>query len=75
VLAACDEQIYQYIINWIAWSVQHSNEQAGVALVFIGARGTGKGTLGKALCRSFGQHALHVSNPEHLVGRFNAHLR
>src|SRR6516165_2718207 len=75
VLAACDEQIYQYIINWIAWSVQHSNEQAGVALVFIGARGTGEGTLGKALCRSFGQHALHVSNPEHLVGRFNAHLR
>jgi uncharacterized protein DUF5906/DNA primase RepB-like protein len=75
VLAAGDEKVYQYIINWMAWSVQHPSQQAGVALVFIGERGTGKGTLGKALCRIFGQHALHVSNPEHLVGRFNAHLR
>jgi hypothetical protein len=75
VLADCDERVYQYDINWIAWSVQHPDKQAGVALVFIGDRGTGKGTLGKGLCRIFGQHALHVSNPEHLVGRFNAHLR
>src|SRR5262249_3172474 len=32
-------------------AVQHPAEQAEVALVFIDDRGTGKGTLGKALCK------------------------
>jgi Family of unknown function (DUF5906) len=74
-LAAGDEAVYQYIMNWLAWAMQHPDQQAGVALVFIGERGSGKGTLGKALSRIFGQHALHLSSPEHLTGRFNAHLR
>jgi hypothetical protein len=55
--------------------VQHPAEQAEVALVFVGGIGTGKGTLGKAMCRIFGQHSRHLSSPEHLTGRFNAHLR
>src|SRR5262249_40013679 len=76
VLADFNEAVYQYIINWIAWSVQNPGQQAEVALVFIGDRGIGKGTLGKALCKIFGkQHSLHLSSPEHLTGRFNAHLR
>jgi Family of unknown function (DUF5906) len=76
VLADLNEPVYQYIINWIAWSLQNPGQQAEVALVFIGDRGTGKGTLGKALCKIFGkQHSLHLSSPEHLTGRFNAHLR
>src|SRR5262245_34894149 len=75
VLAAGDEDVYQYIMNWLAWAVQHPDEQAEVALVFIGERGTGKGTLGKAFSKIFGQHALHLSSPEHLTGRFNVHLR
>jgi len=75
VLAAGDEDVYRYIMNWLAWAVQHPGEQAEVALVFIGERGSGKGTLGKALSKIFGQHALHLSSPEHLTGRFNAHLR
>jgi hypothetical protein len=75
VLAARDEDVDAYTCNWMAWAVQHPAEQAEVALVFIGDRGTGKGTLGKAMCKIFGQHALHLSSPEHLTGRFNAHLR
>ena len=75
VLAAGDEDVYQYDMNWLAWAVQHPGEQAEVAMVFIGERGTGKGTLGKAMSKIFGQHALHLSSPEHLTGRFNAHLR
>jgi len=74
-LAAGDGSVYQYIMNWLAWAVQHPGEAAEVALVFIGERGSGKGTLGKALSKIFGQHALHLSSPEHLTGRFNAHLR
>jgi Family of unknown function (DUF5906) len=74
-VAAGDERVRDYVLNWMAWAVQHPDQQAEVALISIGALGSGKGTLGKALLKIFGQHALHISSPEHLTGRFNAHLR
>jgi len=75
VLAARDDDVYNYIINFLAWAVQHPDQQPEVALVFKGERGTGRGTLGKVMCKLFGQHARHISSPAHLTGRFNAHLR
>ena len=75
VLANGDAAADTYTINWLAWLVQHPAERAEVALVFRGKRGTGKGTLGNCLMRLFGQHAVHISSADHLVGRFNAHLR
>lgn len=70
-----DEAFFDYVIRWLAWMVQYPGQQAEVATVFIGKRGTGKGTLGKALCRIFGQHQLHLSSPGQFTGRFNEHLR
>jgi hypothetical protein len=75
VLAARDDDVDRYNFNWIAWAVQHADQQPEVALVFLGERGTGKGTLGKAMCRIFGQHSLHISSSDHLTGRFTGHLR
>src|SRR5262249_10735313 len=64
-----------YIINWLAWAVQHPDQQPETVPVFLGKRGTGRSTLGNAMCQIFGNHGLHISSPDHLVGRFNAHLR
>jgi len=75
VLAARDDDVDLYIVNWLAWGVQHPAEPAEVALVFLGGLGLGKGTLGRAMCRIYGQHACHLSSPEHLTGRFNSHLQ
>ncbi|MBA4033805.1 MAG: hypothetical protein C0480_04250 [Bradyrhizobium sp.] len=75
VLAAGDDEAYQYLMCWLAWCVQHPDRRAEVAVVFKGRRGTGKGTLGNAMCRIFGQHAVHISSADHLTGRFNSHLR
>ena len=75
VLASGVEEVATYIFDWLAWAVQHPDERAEVALVFIGKRGTGKGTLGNAMCRIFAQHAVHISSADHLAGRFNFHLR
>ena len=75
VLAGNDTAFHDYIMRWIAWAVQHPAERAQAALVFKGKKGTGKGTLGNALCRIFGQHGTHISTAEHLAGRFNGHLR
>ena len=75
VLANGNAAAATYIMNWMAWLVQYPAERAEVVLVFRGKRGTGKGTLGNCLMRLFGQHAVHISSADHLVGRFNAHLR
>jgi Family of unknown function (DUF5906) len=74
VLADGDLERADYIIRWVAWAFQHPGERAEAALVFRGLEGCGKGTLGNSLCRIFGQHAMHVSDTEHLTGKFNSHL-
>ena len=40
-----------------------------------GGRGTGKGTLFRAMSMIFGRHGLHITQSKHLVGNFNSHLR
>ena len=75
VIANNDDQAYEYIIRWIAWAIQHPDRQAEVALVLIGEKGTGKGTLIRCLEIIFGTHTFQVSSQEHVVGNFNAHHR
>lgn len=66
---------YEYVLDWLAFMVQHPSRAAEVALCFKGEKGTGKGTLGRAAASLAGSHGLHISSPEHLVGRFNSHLQ
>jgi Family of unknown function (DUF5906) len=68
-------EMFDYVINWLAWAVQHPDQRAEVTIVFRGGKGTGKGILGNAMCRIFGQHAVHISSADQLIGKFNAHLR
>jgi Family of unknown function (DUF5906)/RepB DNA-primase from phage plasmid len=75
VLASGNPEFDCYIMNWLAWSVQHPDQRAEVAIVFRGLRGTGKGTVGDAMRQVFGDHARHISSAEHLAGRFNSHMR
>src|SRR5262249_14446867 len=65
----------EYVIRWIAWSVQNPAAQAEVALVLIGHKGAGKGTLVRALQRIFGAHAFQVTSREEVIGKFNGHLQ
>ena len=75
VLCDGDEAGTKYVLDWIAAMVQRPEEPAEVALCFRGNKGTGKSTFGRALVRLAGQHGLQISSTEHLVGRFNDHLR
>ena len=75
VLASGNADHATYIINWIAWAVQNPADRAEVALVFRGKKGTGKGTLGNTLVIIFGRHGTHISQKDHLAGKFNYHLR
>ena len=75
IICSGDQVAYRYLLGWLARAVQHPERQAEVAVVMIGGRGTGKGTLGNWFIRLFGAHGLHVQNANHLVGQFNGHLR
>lgn len=70
-----DAKSYEYVMDWLAYMVQHPSHAAEVALCFKGEKGTGKGTLGRAASALAGSHGLQISSPEHLVGRFNSHLQ
>lgn len=74
-LCRWDAASYDYILNWLALAVRRPWEPAGTALVFRGKKGTGKGTLGRAFYKLFGQHGMHFASRDLLTGRFNAHLR
>ena len=73
VIAGGDTKAEDYITRWIAWAIQHPDCTADVALVLIGEKGTGKGTLARALEKVFGDHSFQASTLDHVTGRFNAH--
>jgi len=75
VLAGGNEEFAEYIVKWIAWSIQNPAAPAEVALVLIGEKGVGKGTLARCLERIFGAHAFQVTSREHVIDKFNGHLQ
>lgn len=70
-----DEAMYEYVLNWSAFMVQHPDRPAEVALVFRGQKGTGKGTYFRALNSLAGRHGMHISSQHHFTSNFNSHLR
>jgi hypothetical protein len=74
VIASGNQSHARYIRRWIAWTIQNRGQRAGVALVLRGAKGTGKNTLLDAIRDVWGSHGMTVTQPEHVTGKFNAHL-
>jgi len=70
-----DEDLYDYVINWMADAIQNPGIRPGVALVIRGKQGVGKGVFVNEFRRLFGPHSIQVTQTSHLVGNFNAHLR
>jgi hypothetical protein len=70
-----DERLHAYLLSWMARTVQRPATPGEVAIVLRGGRGVGKSFFAREVGKLFGRHFLHVSNPAHLVGNFNSHLR
>ncbi len=72
----CDgsEREFQWLLGWMAHLVQHPEQKPGTAVVLRGAKGAGKDTVGHYLGALFPRHHVTLSQPEHLTGRFNAHM-
>ena len=70
-----DEDLYEYVLDWMADAIQNPGKRPGVALAIRGKQGVGKGVFVNVFASLFGPHAIQVTQSSHLVGNFNAHLR
>lgn len=75
VICDGDDVSYSYLIGYLAHLVQRPFEKPGVALVLRGPKGAGKDTLVDYLACIIGQNYVRqVAHPDHVTGKFNAHL-
>ena len=68
-------EYYEYLLSWMAHMIQRPWELPGVAIVFRGAQGTGKGIATDELGKLIEPHYIALSGIEQLVGRFTGHLK
>jgi hypothetical protein len=74
VVCSGDGKLFEYLINWIAYAVQHPGKPTGVAVAFLGPQGAGKGVVARTFGSFFGKHFVHITHGDQLTGRFNASL-
>ena len=70
-----EQEHYDYLLRWMARTVQYPAKSGQSAVVLRGKQGTGKSFFVKTFGELFGRHFLQVADAKHLVGAFNAHLR
>ncbi len=70
-----EEHHYDYLLNWMARTVQQPERPGYVAIVLRGGRGVGKSFFAHTFGHLFARHYMQISNSGHLVGNFNSHLR
>lgn len=70
-----DNDIHEYLLDWLAMCVQQPHKPAYCAVVMRGMEGAGKGIFASSFGEFFRPHFLHASKKDQVVGRFNDHLR
>jgi hypothetical protein len=74
VICRGDHALCDYVINWMAYGVQHPDRPVEVNIATRGGEGAGKGFMWRNYGKLFGKHFKHIVNGEHLTGRFNGVL-
>jgi hypothetical protein len=69
------QEHFDYLVRWMAHAVQRPNEVGHVAVAIRSGEGYGKTFFAESFGSLFGRHCVKVSQPHHLTGQFNWHLR
>jgi hypothetical protein len=76
VICCGQQELYAYLLGWMAHLVQDTADKPGVAIVLRGLKGTGKDVVGRYLSKMIGScHVANIAQPDHLLGKFNGHLQ
>ena len=72
----CDgnEDYFHWTLDWMADLYQDPANPKGTAIILSGIEGCGKGTFAQFIGEPFGVAFKHITDQEHLTGRFNAHM-
>jgi len=65
-----DDEVYHYVIRWIAHATLRPWVKLGTALVLVGGEGCGKSMVVDAIGKVFGSHYLHIMDMEDMLGKF-----
>lgn len=74
VICGGDEQLFEWMLHWLANIVREPRHKSLTAPVIIGVEGAGKSLALAYFGRILGKAFTHVTKEEHIHGRFNAHL-
>ena len=74
ILARGNAEHAKYILDWMAYCVQHPEVPAQTALSFTGLPGSGKGVVWRIFGELFAPHFRHFYEQNQFTGRFNANL-
>lgn len=74
VIAAGDQQVYEYLMNWMALKVQKPSVKLQTSIALRGGQGVGKSVFAELYGSLFGPHFVKVTDRRSLMGNFNAHL-
>ena len=73
VIANGNEELYRYILSWIAFIVQNPGKKTETCLMLLGEEGTGKTMFTTVICKLFGDYALpNIASIDDVVGQFNS---
>lgn len=74
VIAGDDPERYEWLLQWFASIVREPDVKVPTVPVLIGRPGAGKTLCLSYFGRILGEAYTPVTNPEHIHGKFNAHL-
>lgn len=74
IICSKNNEIYRYVINWVAFLFQNIKTKNRTVLVLTGAQRTGKNTFTNVLCNLLGNYANENANLENIMGTFNSSI-
>lgn len=75
IITSGDENIYKYIISWVAYLIQNPGKKTKTCLILIGKHGVGKTIFTDVISKLFGEYAHpDLSDVDLITGQFNTEL-
>lgn len=65
------DEVYQWLLRWMAWPLQHPGGKMASAVIMHGPQGTGKSAIWQTYAKIYGKYAT-VLNQRGLEDRFNS---
>ncbi|KAA6354370.1 MAG: hypothetical protein EZS28_050103 [Streblomastix strix] len=72
-IAAGDERIYEYILNWLAWMKQNPRKKSRAAIILQGRQEIGKNRFTDVIAELLNRYSCpNITNIDEFTGKFNS---